>query len=65
LGHCSGKASGADGITAECFKAFVEDGGEVAAYALAPVLTKLLNLVFIHGDYPTHFKVVTFKETFP
>jgi hypothetical protein len=59
----NGKASGADGITAECLKAFV-DGGEVAAYTLAPVLTELLNLVFIHGDYPTHFSLNTLTPVY-
>lgn len=60
----NGKASGADGITAECFK--VVDGctEESNQYVLAPVLTALLNVVFIHGDYPNHFCLNTLTPVY-
>lgn len=53
------KASGADGITAECFKAAFIDTDEGKKYTLAPIMTALLNSVFMHRDFPSQFNINT------
>jgi len=62
------KAAGADGITAECFKtAFkMEDVGQnkVKSYYLAPVMTTLLNAVYIKRDFPTQFAINTLSPVY-
>jgi len=53
------KAAGADGITAECFKAALDDSSGEISYILAPVMTDLLNVVFLDSDFPTQFAINT------
>jgi len=56
------KAAGADGITAECFKTAITcsaEGNEHAHYILAPIMTSLLNAVFIKRDFPSQFAINT------
>jgi hypothetical protein len=62
------KAAGADGITAECFKAatFLFHNGTNAYkdFLLAPLITSLLNAIFIHGDFPKCFAINTLTPIF-
>ena len=60
------KAAGADGITAECFKAATfhmdeddDDSNDPLQYTLSPVIMNLLNTVFLNSDFPTQFAINT------